>query len=72
MLKKDPVEETEEFKAVIDKVEDELDEMLKDDPLNGCRGFCHTYWSAKKKLLKNKYGIEWKTPQQMNPRVRFD
>ena len=72
MLKTDPIEETPEFKAVINEVERELKKRFKNDPMNGGHGFCHTYWAAKKELLLEKYGIEWLTPQQMNPRVRFD
>lgn len=71
-MKHDPIEDTPEFKAVIDDVERELDELFKNNPLRGQRGFCHAYWSAKKELLSEKYGIEWRSPQQMNPRYRFD
>ena len=34
-------------------------------------GFCFSYWSAKKSVLES-YGIEWRSPRQMNPRVLFD
>ena len=66
----DPIEDTEEFKAIIDDVERELDEMLKDEPKG--MGFCHHYWHCKSKLLKEKYGINWRSPSIMNPTVRFD
>ena len=35
-------------------------------------GSCHWWWSAKKRLLKEKYGIDWLTPSECNPNVRFD
>lgn len=70
MLRKDPVENTEKYKAIIDDVERELDEMLKDYPKG--MGFCHHYWHCKRVLLKEKYGIEWRSPAMMNPRVMFD
>lgn len=35
-------------------------------------GFCHKFWNTKKCILKKEYGIEWKTPAEMNPMVRFD
>ena len=35
-------------------------------------GFCHTYWAYKKKILKEKFNIDWKTPQELNHDVRFD
>lgn len=69
-LKHDPIEDTPEFKAVIKKVEKELDELLKDVPKS--MGFCHMYWYEKRRILKEKYGIDWKSPALMNPRVRFD
>ncbi|MBP5548718.1 MAG: hypothetical protein J6X58_07515 [Bacteroidales bacterium] len=69
-LKKDPIEDTDRFKAVIDDVEKEVDKMLKNK--KRCHGFCHLYWAAKKEVLLKKYGIEWRTPAQMNPGVHFD
>ena len=69
-LKRDPIESTAEYKAVIKDVEKELDRLLKDKPKG--MGFCHIYWYEKKKILKEKYGIEWKSPAVMNPGVMFD
>ena len=69
-LKYDPVEKTPEYKAVIKYVEKELEELLKDKPKG--MGFCHIYWYEKKRILKDKYGIDWKSPALMNPHVRFD
>ena len=69
-LKYDPIEDTAVYKAVIKDVEKELDELLKDKPRG--MGFCHIYWYEKKRILKEKYGINWKSPAVMNPRVMFD
>ena len=69
-LKHDPIEDTAVYKAVIKDVEKELDDLLKDKPRS--MGFCRIYWYEKKRILKEKYGIEWKSPALMNPRVRFD
>jgi hypothetical protein len=30
------------------------------------------YWNAKKQFLKDKYGIDWRTPAEMNPNIAFD
>ena len=35
-------------------------------------GFWHQYWAFKKRILKDKFDIDWKTPQELNPDVRFD
>ena len=69
-LKHDPIENTAEYKAVIKNVEKELDELLKDKPKG--MGFCHIYWHEKRRILKEKYGIEWRSLAVMNPRVMFD
>lgn len=69
-LKHDPVEYSREWAEAAYDVEEELDKKFA-----GVRrgmGFCFMYWPAKQKLLKEKYGINWRTPSQMNPRVRFD
>ena len=69
MLKYDPVEDSDAYLSVIDEVERRLYEELKDVPRH--MGFCFRYWSAKRELLA-KYGIEWRSPGIMNPRVMFD
>lgn len=56
-------------KDVLDEVENELEELFKDEPRY--MGFCHVYWGTKKKLLKNK-GYDWKSPQELNPWINFD
>jgi hypothetical protein len=30
------------------------------------------FWAEKKRILNQKYGINWKTPPEMNPEVIFD
>ena len=68
-LKYDPVEDTDGYLAVIDEVERRLYEKFKGEPRH--MGFCFGYWSAKRDLLAE-YGIEWRSPNIMNPRVLFD
>ena len=34
-------------------------------------GYCFGYWAARSNVLKE-YGIDWKSPGIMNPRVMFD
>lgn len=69
-LKSDPVEYTPEWEAVYYDVADELDRMFEGTPRR--MGFCFRYWQAKQDLLRSRYGIEWRTPSQMNPHVMFD
>lgn len=69
-LKVDPVEYTEAYENAIDAVEEEVDRRMGGEEY--AMGMCFEIWSIKKEILANKYGIEWRTPSQMNPRVMFD
>lgn len=65
----DPIELTDKYL----KIELELERLIrKEIGEGGYMGFCHKYWWTKKNLLKEKYGIEWKSPVDMNPGVIFD
>ena len=66
-LKHDPVEMSEEYLAVIDEVEEKIDQNRT---LYGM-GSCHEIWALKYEYLLEK-GIDWKSPQILNPRVMFD
>ena len=63
-IKNDPVEKTEEYLAVIDKVEEKIEKTKQMD-------FCLEYWSLKARFLFE-YGILWRSPSQLNPGVMFD
>ena len=69
-LKRDPVEWSSAYEKVIDEVERLVDEELEDHPRG--MGFCFAYWSAKEALLRTKFGIDWRSPSEMNPGVMFD
>ncbi len=52
-------------------------EMYPDKPEHAARlfiqlGSCHRIWAMKKQILKEKYGITWYTPAELNPDVMFD
>ena len=54
------------------RVELEVERRVKNEiGEGGYRGYCHRYWSVKKRILAE-YGIDWKTPQELNPGVVFD
>ena len=54
------------------EIDAELEEYLANNPRGGHWGLCHVYWWIKKDILKEKYNIEWHSPAELNPRVRFD
>lgn len=70
ILKSDPVEKTKKYKSIEKEMEEKVMNRLKDVPKG--MGWCHLYWSTKREILWNDYGIEWRSPSQMNPRVMFD
>ncbi len=69
-LKKDPVEYTHKWEEIYYDLEDELNDRFESVPRH--RGLCFRIWSVKREILEEKYGIDWHSPSQMNPRVRFD
>lgn len=67
-LKESEVEDTDEYA----RVELEVERRIKNEiGEGGYMGYCHRYWSVKKRILAE-YGIDWKTPQELNPEVNFD
>ena len=69
MLKYDPVEDTPEFQAIKDELEEKI--LAKIGPNSGM-GYCYLYWETKRDILIKDYGIEWRSPALLNPKVRFD
>ena len=68
-----PVELTDGYLSVIDSVEEKVYNLLTDESggkLNVQRMFPHRYWREKKRFLKLA-GIDWRTPSELNPGVRF-
>ena len=68
-LKQDPIEQTDEYKAIQAELEEKIVAKIGE---NFGMGYCHLYWAAKKEILKDDYGMEWKSPSRLNPDVRFD
>ncbi|MCR5519383.1 MAG: hypothetical protein K6F21_03540 [Bacteroidales bacterium] len=65
----DPVERTKRWEEIYFEVEAECDRRLEAQPRG--MGFCFGYWATKHAVLAE-YGIDWKSPHIMNPRVMFD
>jgi len=68
----DPIEDDPRYKSIFANIDAEVDEILKDHPLRGRTGFCHIIWDTKQGILRQKYGIPWKTPTEMSPHILFD
>ena len=66
----DPIEDLPELADAFAAAETEIEAALKGKARG--LGFCNTYWRVRKQILRDKYGIDWFSPRQMNPSVRFD
>jgi len=66
----DPVEDSEAYKSAAPVVQAEIDAKLEGEPYR--LGMCHRVWGMKKRLLKERYGIDWHTPAEVNPDCHFD
>ncbi len=74
-IKLDTVELTPEYQRISDEMEKEVaTEFEKYITTHRPRrtGKCHIYWKIKKRILKEKYGIEWQSPAELNPLAKFD
>ena len=69
-LERDPIEDDPKFKPWFDAADREA--RLRVAQWEGQMGYCHLLCGAKQDILKRKYGIEWRTPMEMNPDVLFD
>ncbi len=58
------------FKEMAAQVEKEVRQQMEKN--HQLMGTCHSVWKLKKEIFKNKYGIEWLSPAELNPTVNFD
>ncbi len=64
----------------LDEIKEEVDAyLIKEGAMtvkNGEKialpGSCNIRWKLEKKLLKERYGIDWKSPADLNPEMKFD
>lgn len=66
----DPVEDTLQYKKICKQVDKKMDKKTKS--VRGKFGSCHQIWNTRKRILKEEYGMDWHTPQEMNPSCHFD
>ena len=63
----DPIEDDPQYSLVLEAASNAAHLELADHPRKGERGFCHIFWAAKKRILKEEHSIDWKTPVEMDP-----
>ena len=69
----DPLEDLPEYHAAFADASQLAEEKTKAyRAVRGPFGAIHVFWAEKKKVLKEKYGIDWKMPAELNPGVNYD
>lgn len=67
--KEDSIEYTDAYL----KIELELERSIRAEiGEGGYRGFCYQYWWTKKRILRERFGIDWKSPADLDPSINFD
>ncbi|MBO5477713.1 MAG: hypothetical protein J6A15_08185 [Clostridia bacterium] len=62
-----------ELEPEIDKILMEMGALkIIDGKKEYAFGSINTIWSLQKKLLKERYDIDWETPQERNPHITVD
>jgi hypothetical protein len=69
----DPTEEDPQLIAIVEAAAKEAEvELAAYDMVPGRMGYCHVLWGTQQRILKQKYGIDWKTPAELRPWATFD
>ena len=69
----DEVENTDEYKQIEEELDERIRLQIKAMGYNeNMFGICHLYWEIKKEILELEYGIDWKSPEELNPDIIFD
>ena len=71
-MKYDPQERDPKKRALIKAAETEAEYSMEQDRTIELEGSCHILWERQQDILREKYGIKWRTPADMNPDVMFD
>lgn len=65
----DPIEDDPEYTAVFEEVAVKVKQSKECNGLENELGGVHCFWDVKKRILKEEYGIIWKSPADLNPGV---
>jgi hypothetical protein len=67
----DPAEDDPQLATVLLRATLEADAELASEDRN-LMGFCNLFWHSKQRILRERYGVEWRTPIELNPQIMFD
>jgi hypothetical protein len=68
----DPIEDDPKYASIFRSIDDETTAALEKKQIYPSLGYCHTFWVTKQKLLRKKYGLDWKSPSELNPATCYD
>lgn len=68
----DPLEDDPAVRPLIDRADAEVRAAWVAEGRVWGRGSCHAFWREKQRVLRDEHGVDWKTPAQINPGIRFD
>jgi hypothetical protein len=66
----DPLEDLPEFKRAFVDANRQASRKVK--VLDGQLGQIFAFWREKKRILREKYQIDWKSPEDLNPDTHYD
>ena len=69
-MRRDAIELEPDHSDVFATIDDEVEKELEGHPRG--LGFIHLFWATKEQILKEKYGISWRSPEDLNPNTSFD
>jgi hypothetical protein len=69
-LRYDPIEDDPAIQPLLAKADQEASQEYP--PERAYKGYYPIFWPIKKRILKDKYGIDWQTPRELNPNWAFD
>ena len=68
----DPIEDDADIQPILALASVDAHAELAAQGQSGGLGYCHGFWPVKKRILREKYQVEWRSPAEMNPGVMFD
>jgi hypothetical protein len=68
----DPIEDDARARPILEQAGLDAEQELAARGIKPHLGYCHVFWHTKKRILKEKFGIDWRTPAEMNPHVYYD
>ena len=69
-MKHDPQEDNPRLRDAFKSADAYAHRRTANDPPR--MGEIHTYWRFKKEFLLREYGIHWKDPAELNPKIAID